>query len=342
MHAGGAVSIASENGVDKTVSLTPIVVALAPSVLLVSLGWALRRRWVVAGDFWRQLGDLAYTVFLPVLFFHSLATADLTGTPVTTIAVVLLVSSVGAAALVLPTRRLPRLDGPAFTSVFQGAVRFNNYVGLAVSTVLFGREGLELAVLANAVLVPTVNVTSTIVLARFGHRRLRPLAVARAVATNPLVVGSVLGLVANLVAATAFGEAAGRIDVVGAVNGILGDLFELLGGAALPVGLLCVGAGLVLDSRHWKDTAIPVAAASAFRFGVVPGLTLAMCSIVGLSGEAAIVAVLFQALPTASSAYLLARRHGGDADLMATIIALQTIAAVVFLPVWISIAAAVF
>ncbi|MNI86306.1 hypothetical protein D3C73_1433920 [compost metagenome] len=44
------------------------------------------------------------------------------------------------------------------------------------------------------------------------------------------------------------------------------------------------------------------------------------------------MAVLFQALPTASSSYVMARQMGGNAPLMATIIALQTVAAAVTLP----------
>ncbi|HJW79144.1 MAG TPA: AEC family transporter, partial [Beijerinckiaceae bacterium] len=61
--------------------------------------------------------------------------------------------------------------------------------------------------------------------------------------------------------------------------------------------------------------------------------TLAACLALGLSGDAALVAMLFQSLPTASSAYILARHLGGDAPLMAGIIALQTVVAALAIPV---------
>jgi predicted permease len=65
------------------------------------------------------------------------------------------------------------VDGPAFTSVFQGGIRFNNYVGLTVASGLLGTPGLALAAVANAVIVPTANVLAILVFARFAKRRRR-------------------------------------------------------------------------------------------------------------------------------------------------------------------------
>ena len=52
------------------------------------------------------------------------------------------------------------VDGPAFTSIFQGATRWQTYVGLAVSGSLFGDLGLALASVAMVAIVPLVNVFS--------------------------------------------------------------------------------------------------------------------------------------------------------------------------------------
>ncbi|MDO5498141.1 MAG: AEC family transporter, partial [Propionibacteriaceae bacterium] len=76
----------------------------------------------------------------------------------------------------------------------------------------------------------------------------------------------------------------------------------------------------------------------ALRFGIVPGITVGIAALLGLAGPAAMVAVLFQSIPTASSAYVLARRLGGDGALMAAIIAVQTIAGLVTIPLWLTLA----
>ncbi len=52
------------------------------------------------------------------------------------------------------------VDGPAFTSIFQGATRWQTYVALAVSGNLFGDLGLALASVAMVAIIPLVNVFS--------------------------------------------------------------------------------------------------------------------------------------------------------------------------------------
>lgn len=141
--------------------------------------------------------------------------------------------------------------------------------------------------------------------------------VARQVALNPLVLACFAGI-----ALQALG--------VGLPVGIE-PVIKALGQASLPLGLLCVGAALELGSvRSWFR---PVAYSSVVKFLIMPLMTLCACHVVGLDGKAAIAALLFQALPTASSSYIMARQLGGDAPLMAGIIASQTLLAAVVLPI---------
>ena len=295
-----------------------VILALVPIALLIGLGAALRRSAFVADTFWAQAERLGYYVLLPSLFLHSLATARLDGVPVASLAGVLVLSTCASAAALVALRPWLRMDDPAFTSVFQGGVRFNNYVGVTAAAGLFGAQGLALAAVANAAIVPTVNVLCVLVFARFGTAR-RPDAwgVLRQLAANPLVLACGGGIALQ---ATGVGLPPGIEPVLRA-----------LGQASLPIGLLCVGAALELGSaRQWVR---PVLAASVFKFGVMPAATALACLVLGLHGTAAATALLFQALPTASSSYIMARQLGGDAPLMAGITAVQTVLAGVAIPV---------
>lgn len=308
--------------------------ALLPTAALIALGWALRARFRFTETFWRDLERLAYFVLLPALFLSGLARADFGGLQVGRMALVLAVSSLAGAGVVWALRRwIARDDGPAFTSVFQGGVRFNNYIGLVVATALLGEAGLALAALSNAVLVPLVNITSTLTLARHGQGESGWAKVAREVATNPLVLACVLGMALHLAVVSEPGQALAATPVLGDVLSGLGELLRILGAAALPIGLLCVGAGL-RRPEGTATTARQIGWSMALRFGVVPAITVAAALALGLSGPTAVVAVLFQSIPTASSAYVLARRLGGDAPLMAAIIAVQTVAGMVTIPLW--------
>jgi predicted permease len=277
-------------------------------------------------------------VLLPSLLATGLAGADFASIEPGPMVLVLAASATFATLLAYAARRpAAGQNGPAFTSVFQGTVRFNTYIGVTTAAALFGSEGIAIAALANAVLVPFGNLASTIALAHYGHHKLRGPAVVLAVFGNPLILACAAGLAANLL-----GSVQGVGDflstpVPAAVVQVIATVLGLLGGAALPIGLFCVGAGL-RGRLFTRESVRPVTAALLLRFVPVPAATLGLCLLLGFTGPAAVVCVVFQSLPTATSSYVFSRRLGGDASLMAQITAAQTVLSGVVLPTWILIA----
>lgn len=298
-----------------------LMTTLAPIILLIALGTWLRVRGFLADTFWPGAERLSYYVLLPSLFLHGLATANLDGVPVLGMVGVLMLSTLLGALLLLLYQGAASHDGADFTSVFQGGVRFNNYIGATLASGIYGSAGIALAAVANASIVPLVNLLCVLVFARFSARHSSPLNVLKAIFANPLIIGCASGL---LLRVTGIGLPAGLEPTV-----------KALGQAALPLGLLCVGAAL--GGARLGQQAKPLLAASLFKFLVMPLTTWGLCRLLGLGGPAAVVAVLFQALPTASSSYVMARQMGGNAPLMATIIALQTVAAAITLPLMLSL-----
>jgi predicted permease len=181
---------------------------------------------------------------------------------------------------------------------------------------LFGGKGIALAAICNAAVVPTVNILCVLVFAWHGAAKLSGRDIVKQLMTNPLVVASLAGIAFQLAG-------------LGIPPGIE-PAMRLLGAASLPLGLLCVGAALEFGTaRQWLG---PVASSSAMKFLAMPAATVSFAAVVGLTGPALTTALIFQALPTASSAYIMARQLGGDAPLMAGITATQTVLAVVAIP----------
>ncbi|KVU64697.1 AEC family transporter [Burkholderia ubonensis] len=293
-----------------------VLLALAPVALLVALGHGLKRSGFVGDAFWPSAERLCYYVLLPALFAHGLASARLQSLAVMPLALALVGSTVAAAAALLLIRPFVRVDGAGFTSVFQGAVRFNNYVGASLAAGLFGAQGIALAAVCVAAIVPTVNLMCVLVFARYGSTRLGIAALVRQIVSNPLVVACAIGIAMQASGAT-FPPA-------------IEPAVRALGAASMPLGLLCVGAALTFDAaRAWMQ---PVCVASAFKFVAMPLLTLVAGRVLGLGDAALTVALLFQALPTSSASYLMARQLGGDAPLMAGITAFQTLFATIAMP----------
>ncbi|KVG70872.1 AEC family transporter [Burkholderia ubonensis] len=293
-----------------------VLLALAPVALLVALGHGLKRSGFVGDAFWPSAERLCYYVLLPALFAHGLASARLQSLAVMPLALALVGSTVAAAAALLLIRPFVRVDGAGFTSVFQGAVRFNNYVGASLAAGLFGTQGIALAAVCVAAIVPTVNLMCVLVFARYGSTRPGIAALVRQIVSNPLVVACATGIAMQASGAT-FPPA-------------IEPAVRALGAASMPLGLLCVGAALTFDAaRAWMQ---PVCVASAFKFVAMPLLTLVAGRALGLGDAALTVALLFQALPTSSASYLMARQLGGDAPLMAGITAFQTLFATIAMP----------
>ncbi|KWI80289.1 transporter [Burkholderia ubonensis] len=293
-----------------------VLLALAPVALLVALGHGLKRSGFVGDAFWPSAERLCYYVLLPALFAHGLASARLQSLAVMPLALALVGSTVAVAATLLLIRPFVRVDGAGFTSVFQGAVRFNNYVGASLAAGLFGAQGIALAAVCVAAIVPTVNLMCVLVFARYGSARLGIAALVRQIVSNPLVVACAIGIAMQASGAT-FPPA-------------IEPAVRALGAASMPLGLLCVGAALTFDAaRAWVQ---PVCVASAFKFVAMPLLTLVAGRVLGLGDAALTVALLFQALPTSSASYLMARQLGGDAPLMAGITAFQTLFATIAMP----------
>ncbi|GAB7530231.1 AEC family transporter [Pseudomonas sp. 3A(2025)] len=294
-----------------------VLSTLFPIMLLIALGGLIKNKRLVPDNYWQGAERLGYYLFLPALFFYSMATADLKTVPIKEMAGVLLASTLVCAAILYLLGLRTIAQGPAFTSVFQGGIRFNNFIGVTVAAGLFGSSGVAMAAVANAIIVPTVNILCVVVFAKCATGDKAFNSLIKSILTNPLLLSCLFGVVFRLTG--------------WALPVYLSPMIESLGHAALPLGLLCVGAALNLQSLglHIK----PIAGASLFKFLLMPAMTYAACRASGFGGEAAAVAVIFQALPTASSSYIMARQMGGDALLMANIIAVQTVSAAVVLPV---------
>ena len=304
-----------------------VIAALLPVFLLIVLGFVLKRSLMRLETQWHGLERLTYYVLFPALLIQTLVKADLSSVPVAGVGGALLLSALVMSLLCLGLRPLLSsfaVDGPAFTSIFQGATRWQTYVAFGVSSHLFGETGLALASVAMVAIVPLVNVFSVAVLAHYASPEKRSAgSIAMTVVRNPLIWACALGLlinVAHIPLPTTWHEVA-----------------DALGRSSLAIGLLVTGAGLHLQGIFRPS---PAASIGVFlKLFLMPMLAVALALCFGLSGSNLAIVTACAAVPTSSSAYVLARQMGGDAPLLAQIITLQTILAAITMPIAIALAA---
>jgi hypothetical protein len=297
--------------------MTQILNALLPVFIIISLGWLVRARGVLTADTFSQVERLTYFILYPALLFRTIATANLGAYDIGPFALGLLIALLAMTTLLGIIRRAARMGGPVYTSLFQGGLRWNGFVALAIAEGLYGAEGLAVTAVAIAVIVPTVNVFSIVALAR--HATDAPTkfkVVAATMFRNPLVIACFFGAMVNVVGI----ELAAPIDAT----------FETLGDAALTLGLLCIGGALDFSAAF--ESRRLLLSASALKLLVMPAFMWGACVALGVTGLPLSIAVLCGAVPGATSSYILARQMGGDAVLMANIITATTVLAIFTMP----------
>src|SRR4051794_7956108 len=304
-----------------------VIAALLPVFILIVLGVVLKRTLMRLDTQWNGLERLTYFVLFPMLLIQTLVKADLSKVPVAGVGGALLLSALAMSLLCLALRpALSRLDidGPAFTSIFQGAIRWQTYVALSVSANMFGEVGLALASVAMVAIIPLVNVLSVAVLAHYAApEKQSARAIVMTVVRNPLIWACVIGLVLNVA----------HIPL----PRIWHEVADALGRSSLAIGLLVTGAGLHLEGMFRPSVAASVTV--FLKLILMPVLAVTLALWFGLSGADLAIVTACSAVPASSSAYVLARQMGGDAPLLAQIIALQTILAAVTMPIAIALVA---
>ncbi|QRM18529.1 AEC family transporter [Dechloromonas sp. TW-R-39-2] len=286
---------------------------LLPDFALILLGAAIRR-WMHLGDhFWQGVEKLVYFILFPALLINAIIKTRLDFGAALPLLATALTAMLGGMLLGLLPRLFVRLPPLTFASVFQCAYRFNSYIALAVAGMLFGSPGIATMGLIVGAAVPLANLVSVWMLARHGE-----VGLWREVARNPLIWGTTLGFLLNL---------AGFIPPA-PLQAFLGRLAD----ASIALGLITVGAALRLDN------APGVRGVSIWLLGVkllaLPLIAAVVGYQLGLSGLNYQIAVLFAALPTASSAYILAMRMGGDGRSVAWLISATTLGSMLTLPLW--------
>ncbi|MDZ7824961.1 MAG: AEC family transporter [Gammaproteobacteria bacterium] len=303
--------------------MSVIVAALAPVLALILLGFALRRMQFVEINVWAGLERLTYFVLFPALLIHTLGRQDLGNLPWERMLAVVALALAGAVAALLVWRRVAAARGrpipdPTFTSIFQGGVRFNTYIALALIQAFLGPEGVVVGAVVFGFMIVLVNLLCISAFALWGERGIQgPGPFLRAVFGNPLILACLAGWTLSL-------------SGIG-LPGVSAEILEIVGRAALPLGLLVVGAAL--RPEEVRAHLGPAALASLVQFGLKPLLAVVLTSLFGLDPLLTAVFVIVLMTPTAPSSYILARQLGGDTGTMASIITLQTLLAFAVMPV---------
>jgi predicted permease len=298
-----------------------IILAIIPVFLIIFCGLVCAHYQFVSSDFWRGAEKVTYFLLFPSLLISKIAVADLADLDIFNAAILIVLLYIVLTLILVVLQVFVKFPPFKFTSVYQGGIRLNTYIGLSLVIALFGPDGLVMAIMLLTLMIPGLNGLCVLVLELYHQqgdsRRKIFKRVGKSIINNPLILGCSAGVVINLLQMP--------------IPSIFLETLEIFSKATLPLGLLTVGAALNL--RSISTLIAPLLVSSVAKFLLLPVIAVVLCSILNVEPLMRNVLLLLTLLPTASASYILARQLGGDYELMATIITVQTLLAGIMMPI---------
>ena len=300
--------------------------AVLPIVLLIVLGYLLKRARLLGEPLLSGLNRVCFRVLIPILLFRNIyggngiTPEDVRAVLFSTVAI-LAVFAAGW-VLVRVAVKQPLQKGVLLQAVFRSNFAI---IGLPLATTLFGEAGARTAALLSMITIPLFNVLAVIALSVFGtDSGKKPSAgeVLHNIITNPLILGVLAGVLVLALRAlfARLGWAFRLTDIPG-----LYDAIDMAASAATPLALLVLGGQFELSAV--RQLARPIVLGSVMRLVVVPAAALlaAYALFPGFGGAEYASFVALFGTPTAVSSAVMASEMGGDVELAGQLVVWTTL-----------------
>ncbi len=288
---------------------------LFPDFSLILIGYLLCRFTALNRKVWEPIEGLVYFFLFPVLLFHSIVKSPLDLGATSSLMGAAFTLGLCGIALAYSLPHWPwlgrRVDVRLHAASAQVGFRFNSFIALALASKVAGPQGLQLIAVIIGVCVPLFNVAAVWPMAHQAGKGF-----VRELVRNPLILATLGGLMANLLGFS--------------VPEWLEPTVSRIGQSSLPLGLMAAGAGMQLGSLHLaKSLGVSVL---AVKHLAMPLMAFGLARLFGLDATQTAVLLMFSAVPTASTCYVLAARMGYNGPYVAALVTLSTLLGMVSLP----------
>ena len=314
--------------------------AVLPIVIMVGIGYFLKKIGLMDGDFSKKANKLVFRVFLPVkLFLNIYGIKSINSVNFSyvfyALGALIIIFLLAIPAVILLTKK-KKCRGALLQGIFR-----SNYalIGIPLAESLFAEEGQAVATLLSAFIVPAFNILAVIGLSIFNNEGKKPdfKKILLGIVKNPLIIGIVSGLIVLGIRAIFTSQnisfTLSEISPLWKTVDYLADLatplwktVDYLADLATPLALLVLGA-------QFEFSAIPtlkkeILSGVILRSVVVPLLAvgtafLAFRNSFGGAQFAALVAAF--CTPVAVSSVPMAQEMGADSELAGQLVVFTTI-----------------
>lgn len=296
--------------------------AIVPLFLIIAVGYTVKRLGWIGPEEVRRFNKVTFYTFMPVMLFYNIYTSDFSQAVRLPYALFVVGAALGMVAVsfavTLLAEKMPERRGVMIQAAFR-----SNFVllGLPIAAELLPDSNLGVTALMVAIVVPIYNMMSVVVLEYFRGGKPRAGEVLLAVVKNPLILGSVAGLLVQPLHIT--------------LPEVLVSFAGKMNSAATPLILLLLGASFETReiARYKKELLVCV----GLRLVVFPGALLTLSMLMGLRDIEFVTVLAMTAAPTAVNSFNMAQQLGGDSQLAGSAVVVSTAASFFTLFVWITL-----
>ena len=287
---------------------------------MMAVGYGAKRLLHLEKTYIGRFNSLVFYTLLPLMLFYNIYSSNIQGSvsfrSLTLTLSVLMILFLLTWAFIKRVESMNSRRGVMIQASFR-----SNFLLLGIPLLREICPGADLATasIMLAIVVPCFNALAVITLETFSRKQIDVRQILLGIAKNPLIIASVIGLLANLSGLR--------------LPDCLENPISQLGASASPVALLLLGAQFEFQDvrNHRRNLAI----CTVLRLLVYPGIALPLAALSGLRGPEFAVLISVFATPTAVASFSMAAQMGGDPELAASAVTVTTMLSAATMFLWI-------
>lgn len=295
--------------------------AMLPLFVFMGLGYLCRARGILDKSASKQLSNVCFKFFLSTYSAQTIYNANLRDEfelkPVLFVAVSLV--TVFLIAWFIVTRF--EKDKVLIPTLIQGIYK-SNYAILGiplVQSICGSNANLGIVSVIMVVLVPLNNTLSAFIFEKYTGKATSPMDLVLKVLKNPLILGSLIGIVLN-------------VCKVPIPAWIMSSIISKISALTTPVAMIALGASFEFSTIGKYAKYITWAIIG--KLLLIPMILIPLAMAMGIRGPALLAITVFAGAPNAVNSYSTAVALGGDGDLANEIVIMTSLLSIFTLFGW--------
>ena len=286
-------------------------IAIAPLFVFMMLGYYFKKKNYLSPSSTKQINILVFRYFLSIMCAETIYKANLREDVELLPVLVVAIGIIGI--FLISWLIIPRFvkDKTQIPVMIQGIYKSNYAIlGIPIAQSICGADNIGIVSVIAVILVPLNNCISAFIFEKYTGNATSVPKLLLNIIKNPLVVGSLLGLLLN-------------VTGVKIPSWIMTGIVAKLSALATPLSMIALGASFEFSQIGKYKTMLTWAVIA--KLLIVPGIIIPVAILLGIRSVALVGVMIYAAAPNAVNSYSTAVAMGGDADLANEIVVLTSL-----------------